>query len=161
MDLGCGSGSYTFPAARLVGEDGLVVAVDKQKRVLEHLKRSARTEGLRNIRTASDLDEAKACLKGRRCQAVLLYDVLHFMERSERVRLYAALHELLDSGGVLSVHPKHVNGRQAARHLRELTMGELAREVESRCFRLTERKTTKLWHHQGREDSILLNFKQA
>lgn len=158
LDFGCGPGSYSLPAARRVGEAGRVVAVDRRARALGRLRRGARTEGLRNVLTASHLDEAVTLLKGRPCRAVLLYDVLHFMERSERLKLYEVFHGVLTPDGVLSVHPKHVKGRHAARYFRDVTVEDLVREIESARFRLSERTTTHLWHGHEREDGMLLNF---
>lgn len=51
-DVGCGMGYFTLPLAELVGEDGLVFAVDIQPRSLEMLKRRAERANLaKNIRT--------------------------------------------------------------------------------------------------------------
>ncbi len=41
MDLGCGMGYFSLPLAKLVGEDGQVIAVDLQPRMLAGLKRRA------------------------------------------------------------------------------------------------------------------------
>ena len=32
LDFGCGSGNYTIPAARVIGEQYLVYAIDKDKK---------------------------------------------------------------------------------------------------------------------------------
>ena len=34
LDFGCGSGTYTLPAARIVGSEGKVYALDKDKKAL-------------------------------------------------------------------------------------------------------------------------------
>lgn len=36
MDFGCGSGVYTIPMAKMVGENGKVIAVDFQKKWILH-----------------------------------------------------------------------------------------------------------------------------
>lgn len=49
-DLGCGSsGHFVFPAARMVGKNGKVYAVDILKTVLESVKKRAKQENLDNI----------------------------------------------------------------------------------------------------------------
>jgi len=35
LDFGCGSGTYTLPAAEMVGNRGRVYAVDKDRKVLD------------------------------------------------------------------------------------------------------------------------------
>ena len=49
VDFGCGSGNYTFPAARIVGENGSVYALDKDKKVLNELMHKAESTGMYNI----------------------------------------------------------------------------------------------------------------
>src|SRR6187431_338663 len=48
-DLGCGNGFYTLKLAKLVGEQGKVVAVDIQREMLELLKDRATAEKVTNI----------------------------------------------------------------------------------------------------------------
>lgn len=48
-DLGCGTGYFVFPAARVVGLRGRVYAVDVQKNALEKLKKEAQTHNIVGI----------------------------------------------------------------------------------------------------------------
>ena len=49
VDLGAGSGFYTFESAKRVGGSGRVYAVDVQKDLLERLHSVGANQGLRNI----------------------------------------------------------------------------------------------------------------
>ncbi len=46
LDLGCGTGLFTRPAAHMVGERGRVHAVDTQRAMLTATERGAHTEGI-------------------------------------------------------------------------------------------------------------------
>mgnify|MGYP003395830617 CR=1 FL=1 len=51
-DLGCGSsGHFVFPAALLVGKNGIIYAVDILRTALETITKRARAENLANIKT--------------------------------------------------------------------------------------------------------------
>ena len=50
LDCCCGSGMYTAAAATLVGEGGLVYAIDKNNKKLNDLRRKADLSGLKNIK---------------------------------------------------------------------------------------------------------------
>ena len=51
-DLGCGrTGHFVFPAVKVVGEKGIVYAVDVVKNILESIKSMARSGGFDNIQT--------------------------------------------------------------------------------------------------------------
>jgi ubiquinone/menaquinone biosynthesis C-methylase UbiE len=56
-DLGCGSGFFTFAASEIVGEKGIVYAVDVQKAVLSGIESKMRLYGSRNVKTVwADLE---------------------------------------------------------------------------------------------------------
>ena len=46
LDIGCGPGFFTVPMARMVGDRGLVVAVDIQKEMLDKTRRRAERAGV-------------------------------------------------------------------------------------------------------------------
>lgn len=49
VDFGSGSGAYVYAAARAVGEEGRVYAVDVQKDLLVRIINEARRQGLENV----------------------------------------------------------------------------------------------------------------
>lgn len=57
-DLGCGrTGHFVFPAVKVVGDKGVVYAVDVVKNILESIKSLARSGGIDNIQTVwSDIE---------------------------------------------------------------------------------------------------------
>lgn len=57
-DLGCGrTGHFVFPAVKVVGDKGVVYAVDVVKNILESIKSMARSEGFDNVQTVwSDIE---------------------------------------------------------------------------------------------------------
>ena len=48
MDIGCGSGYFTIPMAKMVGRSGSVIAVDIQQKMLEMVMRCAGRESLQS-----------------------------------------------------------------------------------------------------------------
>ena len=105
LDYGCGVGSYTLPAARLVGQAGQVYAVDKHPLAIQSVERRARKEGAANIQAIrSDLDTG---LPDGSVDLVLLYDVLHAVP--DKGALLAELHRVLKADGRLLVKPDHLD----------------------------------------------------
>ena len=51
VDVGCGPGFLTMPAARVVGPRGLVYAVDVEQKMLDLVSRNASDGGLQNVVT--------------------------------------------------------------------------------------------------------------
>lgn len=89
-DLGCGaSGHFVFPAARLVGKDGKVYAIDILKPVLENIKRRIKQENLENIEPIwSDLEVANATkIEPESLDVALLINTLYLShKRGEMLR---------------------------------------------------------------------------
>ena len=51
LDYGCGTGSYSIPAAQLVGPMGKVYAADIHPLAIKEIQKKAITKGLGNIYT--------------------------------------------------------------------------------------------------------------
>lgn len=161
LDFGSGPGHYSLPAALVVGQHGLVCAVDRNSMRRRRLARRARALGLENVRPVAQLADAPGALAGRQCDAVLAYDVLHFMDADERRRLYETFRELLAAGGLLSVHPKHVRDDVPRRYFQDMTVDDVAREIEAAGFRLRERLPCTLWHDHRPMPGTVLDFVRA
>jgi ubiquinone/menaquinone biosynthesis C-methylase UbiE len=100
LDIGCGPGRLAIPAARAVGPEGRVVAVDVQPAMLARAAEKAREAGLDNIR----FEEARVGsgeLGSPAADRALLVTVLGEIPDRE-----AALREVFDAlapGGILSI----------------------------------------------------------
>jgi SAM-dependent methyltransferase len=120
LDVGCGPGRVTVPAARRVGPDGSVVAVDIQPAMLREVERRAAAGGLTNVRTA--LAGAGQGGLGRDAfDRAVLVTVLG--EIPDRERALREIYEALQPGGVLSVTEvfpdPHYQSRGTVRRLAE------------------------------------------
>lgn len=98
LDYGCGIGSYTFPAAKLVGEKGKVYALDRQRLAVKRIEERAQKEGLHNISTI--LSDEYTRLPDESVDMILLYGVLP--ETKHRELLLKELYRILKTGGYLS-----------------------------------------------------------
>ena len=76
MDIGCGDGFFTIPAAQLVGEKGVVYAVDVDSAAVEKLKDKAAEKGLANI--TAKVGAAEETVLCTECADIVFYSrVLH------------------------------------------------------------------------------------
>jgi ubiquinone/menaquinone biosynthesis C-methylase UbiE len=89
VDVGCAMGFFTIPAAEMVGEDGRVIAVDLQPRMLEKLKKRARKAGV------ADRIQTRSCP----ADSVGLSDLA---EQVDVVLAIAMLHETPNPEGLLA-----------------------------------------------------------
>lgn len=50
LEVGCGPGYFTIPAAKLVGDEGVVYAVDVHPRAINRVKEKVAATGVRNVK---------------------------------------------------------------------------------------------------------------
>jgi ubiquinone/menaquinone biosynthesis C-methylase UbiE len=84
MDIGCGDGFFSILAAKKVGEEGKVYAVDSDASAIESLNRKAQAEGLMNIVSKIGLAEETVFCDG--CADFVFFSmVLHDFAKPARV----------------------------------------------------------------------------
>ena len=111
LDFGCGSGTYAIPAAKIVGNGGMVYALDKNRFVLNELMEQARSAGLNNISRIDTGGEPKIELADDSVDVVLLFDVFHsyyFPQAEDRRILLDEIHRVAKTSALLLVYPKHM-----------------------------------------------------
>jgi len=111
LDFGCGSGTYTVPAARIVGDKGKVYALDKHSEVLNKLMQRAQSVRLNNIERMDAHGEMEIDLADSSVDVVLLFDVLHsyyFPRPEDRRKLLDEVHRICKTDALVLVYPKHM-----------------------------------------------------
>jgi ubiquinone/menaquinone biosynthesis C-methylase UbiE len=114
LDFGCGKGTYALAAARLVGAEGAVHALDKDGGALAELRQNAADEGLENVGIAHTSGGLGLPLPNASCDAMLVYDVLQLID--DWPELLAEAHRVLKPGALLSVFPMHVDNDKVRQH---------------------------------------------
>jgi ubiquinone/menaquinone biosynthesis C-methylase UbiE len=88
MDIGCGNGFFTLPAARLVGNAGMVYALDTSTMALDEIEKKARAENLHNVQPAPGKAEDQVLCE--QCADIIFYGiVLHDFEDASQVLMNA------------------------------------------------------------------------
>ena len=101
LEVGCGTGFFTIPAARLIGDEGCLVAMDVSSGYVEVVSKKVESAGLKNVRTLkrdaleTDLDDASM-------DKVILFGVLPFPLLPLK-RLLPEMHRVLKPGGTMAV----------------------------------------------------------
>ncbi|MBE2199138.1 MAG: methyltransferase domain-containing protein [Anaerolinea sp.] len=118
LDVGCGPGRVAIPAAKHVGPDGIVVALDMQADMLQRLRKRMTETGVTNIHPLhAGIGEGKVEI-GVFDRAVL---VTVLGEIPDREAALAEIYQTLKPGGLLSVTEfipdPHYQSRETVRRL--------------------------------------------
>ena len=124
LDYGCGSGSYSIPAADMVGNSGKVYALDIHPLAIQRVRDLAVKRHLSNIETI-----CSACATGLpndSMDVALLYDT--FRSLSEPDEVLEELHRVLKPNGILSFSDHHLKKEEI-----------VLKVTNSRLFKLVRR----------------------
>ena len=145
VDLGAGSGYFTFPMAKRVGPKGKVLAVDIQKEMLDLIRKGMKNKGISNIEpimgTISDpkLPEGKVDL-------ILMVDVYH--EFSHPYEMVEAMVKSLKVGGKLVfVEYRLEDPEVPIRLVHKMTQKQVKREMAIHALKHTKTIDTLPWQH--------------
>lgn len=161
LDFGCSVGHYTIPAAKAVGQHGVVYAVDKQEYALHQLQRKAALHKLTNIKTMKTSGQTDLALQDGTIDVALLYDVLHYLEQAERNKLYREMFRVLRPTGLLSVYPKHTIGDFPIMAFKSLHLNDVREEIRRSGFRFEVKQCGSISHDDGLNTGCVLNFRKS
>jgi len=104
LDIACGRGAYTLAAAKLVGPEGSLYAVDLWKKGISALTGEARARGIKNvIAKVADVGKTIPFADGS-ADAALLAVVLHdLVEEGKESKALQETARVLKPGGILAV----------------------------------------------------------
>ena len=154
LDFGCGYGIYTIPVAEIVGEQGRVYALDKDKEALDTLMQKSRSACLINMERMETSGELEIKLADEFVDVVLLFDVFHsfyFPKTDDKRRLLGEIRRVMKPSAFLaiSVWPN-------------LMEPETEDEIKNADFRLgKEVPETLTDDNKGLETRRILSFRKA
>ena len=129
-DIGAGSGWFTVRAARRVGANGKVYAVEINQDYLKYIEDRAATEKLANIRTVLGKEDDPMLPPGS-IDAVLILKTYH--EIAQPILLLAHLREAMRPEALLGIIDRNGNGKDHG-----IDRGVVIKEAEEAGFSLVE-----------------------
>ncbi|MGB2807608.1 MAG: class I SAM-dependent methyltransferase [Sedimentisphaerales bacterium] len=161
LDFGCRVGHYTIPAAKVVGNNGIVYAVDKEQQALNELQQKVARLNLKNIRIINTSGRIQIDLENDTIDVILFYDVLHYHEKKEREKLYAEAHRVLKPDGLLSVYPKHNLEDNPTMEFKNLSLNEIKHEIQNSKFIFEKKHFGLISHDDDFNQGCVLNFRKT
>ena len=105
VDYGCGPGSFTVPAAELVGHEGKVFAVDIHPLAISTVNQKASRKGLQNVETIL-VRGYDTGIEASSIDRVLLIDTIHLIDDPDA--LFREIHRMLKPDGLLFMEKGHM-----------------------------------------------------
>jgi ubiquinone/menaquinone biosynthesis C-methylase UbiE len=139
LDLGCGLGNYAVAASPLVGDQGIVHALDAWEEGIEALEARARIGGLTNIRAGVANAGGPLPLAERSIDLCLMATVIHILAQEAALqKTLAEVRRVLKPEGTVAVVEFHkVDGPPGPPRSWRLAPAELERLLAPFGFRGT------------------------
>ena len=103
LEVGCGTGFFTLPAARIIGEKGRLVALDILAESVEEVSRKVQSAGIRNVQVVKG-NTMDTCQEALSYDTVLLFGVIP-VPMLPLARLLPEMRHILKLDGTLAVWP--------------------------------------------------------
>jgi ubiquinone/menaquinone biosynthesis C-methylase UbiE len=144
-DMGCGNGFYTLKLAEMVGDNGIVYAVDIQQEMLRLLESRAEKTDLKNIKPVfGSLIDPR--LPEGKLDLILCVDVYH--EFSHPEHMLAAMRKALKKDGrLVLVEFRKEDPKVPIKELHKMSKAQILKELEPNGFRLVEQFDKLPWQH--------------
>jgi len=160
LDFGCRVGHYTIPAAKVVGNKGIVYAVDKEEYALNELEQKAKANNLKNITLIKTTGQTALDFESESIDVVLFYDVLHYLEKHDREKLYRQARRVLKQDGLLSVYPKHTRADYPTQTFKNLNVDDVKAEIKDSEFHFEGKLCGIISHDDALNPGCTLNFRK-
>jgi FkbM family methyltransferase len=143
-DVGAGTGLFTRLFAEAVGKDGRVYAVDISPKFIEHIEKTCKEAGLKNVKGVVCKPDSVGLEEGS-VDLVFICDTYHHFEFPNKTM--ASIHRALRPGGrVVLIDFQRVEGKSSEWVLGHVRAGQevFVKEIESAGFKqLGEEKFLK------------------
>lgn len=110
-DIGAGTGLYTRLFAKEVGSEGKVIAVDIAKSFLDHIEKSCKADGIKNVETVQ-CNQLACNLPEASIDFAFICDTYHHFEFPQRT-MHSIRRSLKPGGQLLVIDFKRVKGQSS------------------------------------------------
>ena len=144
-DLGCGNGFYSLRLAKIVGDQGRILAVDIQPEMLRLLDLRAKEQEIENVKPVlGTLSNPK--LEPNSVDLILCVDVYH--ELSHPVLMLAELRQSLKPNGQLVlVEFRAEDPNVPIKPLHKMTKAQAKKELRANGFKIVKEFDGLPWQH--------------
>ena len=108
LEVGCGTGFFTIPAAQMIGDQGCLVAIDVLSDYIERVQKKVNSADLKNVQVVKR-DALDTGLETQSIDTALLFGVIPFPSLPLN-RLLPEMHRVLKPEGRLAVWLFPVSG---------------------------------------------------
>jgi ubiquinone/menaquinone biosynthesis C-methylase UbiE len=124
LDYGCGPGEFTIMIAEMIGQSGIVYALDIHRLAIKAVERKAFKNNLSNIKTIHS--DCSTSLPESSLDLIIFFDVFHTLDNQEEVLI--ELHRILKSDATMCFSDHHMKEAEILKRLTEKGLFKIRRK---------------------------------
>lgn len=101
LEVGCGPGFFTLPAAEIVGEEGLIYANDINPFAIKKIEKKIKKASVKNVKTLLE-DVTETSLEDNSIDLAFLFGFMHFLNKFLD-KVLIEMHRILKDDGYISI----------------------------------------------------------
>jgi len=141
LEVGCGPGAFTIPAAKIIGKDGFIYAVDIHPLAIKRVEEKITESGIENIKPVLT-DASNMGLLNQEIDLVFMFGMPHIA--GGLINVLSEIHRVLKPGGILSFEKSR------------RSENKIIVDIENRGFVFTEKKDGILLFQKVVEPKIII-----
>lgn len=135
IEVGCGPGFFTIPAAKIVGEKGLIYAIDVNQRAIKRVEEKMRKLGVGNIKPILG-NAGNSGLQEGSIDLAFIFGLRYIAGGLSN--LIAEMYRILKSGGMLSFEKTTSSEDKLVEEVE--TMGFVTSDTKGRIYNFTKKE---------------------
>jgi len=100
LEIGCGPGFFTIPAAKIAGKKGVVYALDNHPLAIKSVQKKVKKEEIGNVETIFS-DATRTGLPDKSIDVTFLFGFFHHIEGLENI--FSEIYRVLKPDGLLTI----------------------------------------------------------
>ena len=126
LEVGCGPGFFTLPAAKIVGETGLVYTIDINPFAVKKVKKKIQKAGVENVRVMM-VDVRKTTLESQSVDHVFFFGVIHSL-MNILDEILGEMYRILKEDGILVIQKSRKSTSEIIQKVSEMRNFEFVEE---------------------------------
>ena len=133
LDYGAGIGSYTIPAAEIVGESGKIYAADIDPLSIHEIRKAAKKKGLGNIETILvDDGTNKTGLEDNCVDVIFCFEMIGYVNRKNgaRDRLIEEFHRVMKPKSMIYLNSHRLTEKNLIKTVTEQNLFKFSKKIK-------------------------------
>jgi ubiquinone/menaquinone biosynthesis C-methylase UbiE len=153
LDFGCGSGIYTIIASKIVGNQGMIYALDSDEEgLLGDLIDKVKNQKIQNIKIIKTSGEISFPVNNETMDVILIFDIIHLLDKDEKIMLFKESNRVLKKNGFVSYHATHLGGGY------DVNLKKFHSNMKKNGLILKQKYEKPMFHWAWIENSIIFNY---